>query len=553
MALLSVSARKRRKKKKKHHVAKKHPVPKKHPAPKKHKSAPPPQPAPKPAPPHAPTPAPGTGGSGTGTAGKSAALVATSRERLFLNRFGTGFTQDALKQLRAAGTTEAWLEQQMNPTTVTEAAKVATIDGWFSYLRAPVTTKAGANGDGSMPAWKYGHNLGNWTILRRIYSRRSVLETMTDFWSTNLHIPVGHDRAWLYRADYDATIRQHAFGTFEEILLALSLHPAMRVYLDNWSSVKNKPNENQGRELLELHTVGRAAGYSEAMVKDSAKILSGYTVDWGKTYEARYDQTRHTTGAVSVLGFDNPNAAADGQAVTEAYLKYLAHHPSTASNLCRKLATYFVSDAPSDGLVASLAQVYLANGTDMKAVLRALAAHPEFLLSQGQKVRTPVADMVATARVLNIDVQPPGTDGAYADNANWSNGGPALFSWPRPDGPPVVGRMWSSASRVFASYDVHLNHAGGWWPKGATYRSAASWLPASSVRFDDYVEHLSRTWLGKSADSRIQKAATQAVNGPEAWAHVTADTEVTAKHSLGSWLFPRLVIALLDTPDHMTS
>ena len=180
---------------------------------------------------------------------------------------------------------------------------------------------------------------------------------MTDFWSTNLHIPVGHDRAWIYRADYDATIRQQAFGTFEDLLVALSLHPAMRLYLDNWSSVKNKPNENQGRELLELHTVGRAAGYTEAMVKDSAKILSGYTVDWGKTYVAKYDTNRHTTGAVTVLGFSDPNAGADGQSLTVAYLKYLAHHPSTASNLCRKLATYFVSDSPSDGLVAALAQV----------------------------------------------------------------------------------------------------------------------------------------------------------------------------------------------------
>ena len=327
----------------------------------------------------------------------------------------------------------------------------------------------------------------------------------------------------------------------------------MRVYLDNWSSVKNKPNENQGRELLELHTVGRGAGYTEAMVKDSAKILSGYTVDWGKTYAEKYDATRHTTGAVNVLGFSDANAAADGQAVTVAYLKYLANHPSTASNLCRKLATYFVSDSPSDGLVASLAQVYLDSGTDMKAVLRALAGHPEFLTSPGQKSRTPVADMVATARVLDIDVQPPGASNAYAYNANWANGGPALFSWPRPDGPPVVGQMWSSASRVFASFDMHLNHAGGYWPKGATYRSAPSWLPATSVRFDDYVEHLSRTWLGKPADARLQKAATTAVTGPEKWAVVTASTTVTKDHNLADWLFPRLVIALLDTPDHMTT
>jgi len=131
------------------------------------------------------------------------------------------------------------------------------------------------------------------------------------------------------------------------LLIACSLHPAMRFYLDNWKSVKNKPNENQGRELLELHTVGRGAGYTEAMVKDSAKLLSGYTADWGTTFAVTYDPNKHTTGAVQVLDFTHPNASADGQAATLAYLKYLANHPATAKNLARKIATYFVRDDPS--------------------------------------------------------------------------------------------------------------------------------------------------------------------------------------------------------------
>ena len=92
----------------------------------------------------------------------------------------------------------------------------------------------------------------------------------------------------------------------------------MRVYLDNWKSVRNKPNENQGRELLELHTVGRNAGYTEAMVKASAVLLSGYTVDWGKTFDAKYDANAHTIGAVQVLDFSHANASADGQAATAA-------------------------------------------------------------------------------------------------------------------------------------------------------------------------------------------------------------------------------------------
>lgn len=536
--------RKRRKKRRRHPVRTKHtPQPKPKPKPK-----PAPSPAPKPTP-TTPAPEPTTPKPWT-----SSAATATSRERLHLNRFGTGFTQPALAQLRAAGSPEGWLAAQLAPETVPESPKVAAIDEWFADLRRTAAEKAATNSGTGKKAWQYGNDLGNWSILRRIYSERSVLETMTDLWSTLLHIPVGHDRAWVYRFDYDATIRQHALGTFEDLLVACSLHPAMRVYLDNWKSVRNKPNENQGRELLELHTVGRSAGYTEDMVKASAVILSGYTVDWGKTYDAKYDPNAHTTGPVQVLGFSHANATPDGQAVTVEYLRYLAHHPATARRIATKIATQFVSDDPSAGLVDALAEVYTRTGTDIRAVLTALSNHPEFLTSSGLKVRTPVADLVATTRVLDVDVLAPVSGSSWANAANYIHGADRVFSWPRPDGPPLTGRPWSSASRLFASYGMHQNLAGGWWPtEAATYRTAASWLPTTSLRFDAYVDHLCRTWLGRAADARLLEAATKAVTGPESWAVVTAATTVTGKHSLASWLFPRLVSVLLDTPDHMTT
>ena len=120
--------------------------------------------------------------------------------------------------------------------------------------------------------------------------------------------------------------------------------------------MRNAPNENQGRELLELHTVGRSAGYTEQMVKDSAKLLSGYTVDAWKTWAPSYDSRRHTTGPVQVLGFGAANAAADGSALTVDYLRYLAHHPATATRIATKLCRHFVADQPSDALVAAVAR-----------------------------------------------------------------------------------------------------------------------------------------------------------------------------------------------------
>jgi uncharacterized protein (DUF1800 family) len=472
--------------------------------------------------------------------------VATSRERLYLNRFGTGFTQADLARLRATGSPEAWLAAQLEPSSIAESSKIGEVDSWFSPLvTSTPAQKYSTDRAKTKAGWTYGDDLGNWSILRRIYSHRSVLETMTDFWSSLLHVPIGHENAWVYRFDYDATIRANALGTFEDLLTACALHPAMRVYLDNAKSVKGKPNENQGRELLELHTVGRGAGYTESMVRSSAVILSGYTVDWGNTFNAKYDAAAHTTGAVEVLGFKHANTSADGQAVTLAYLRYLAHHPSTARRIATKLATYFVSDSPSDGLVNTLAEVYTSSGTDISAVLKTLSLHPEFLTSEGSKVRTPVADLVATARVLGVDVLAPTASTSWAAAANYIHGADRLFSWPRPDGPPLVGSAWASPSRMFSSYRMHRNQAGGWYPNQANYRLGAAWLPTPSLRLSAYVDHLSRAWFGRAANDRQQQAAAQAVG-------YAGTTMISSKHAVGSWQFPWLAYALLDSPDHMT-
>ena len=149
-------------------------------------------------------------------------------------------------------------------------------------------------------------------------------------------------------------------------------------------------------------------------------------------------------------------------------------------------------------------------------MLTALSNHPEFLTSEGLKVRTPVADLVATSASARRRRAGPVSGDSWANAANYIHGGDRLFSWPRPDGPPITGALWSAASRVFNSYGMHQNLARRLVAQGsATYRTRAAWLPAPSLRFDAYVDHLCRTWLGRTADARLLQAATQAVTGPE--------------------------------------
>nr|BFE69595.1 hypothetical protein GCM10020092_028960 [Actinoplanes digitatis] len=127
--------------------------------------------------------------------------------------------------------------------------------------------------------WDTMLQLGFATTARAVWSERQLFEVMVDFWSNHLNVTNPSADVWDNRHDYDRTvIRQHTFGRFADMLKAAARHPAMLTYLDNRFSTRTAPNENYGRELLELHTVG--LGYKESDVRNAARLLTGLTVDW---------------------------------------------------------------------------------------------------------------------------------------------------------------------------------------------------------------------------------------------------------------------------------
>jgi len=154
--------------------------------------------------------------------------------------------------------------------------------------------------------------------FRRTVSRRQVHEVMTEFWQDHLDVSVHSDGAFTHRFSFDQVVREHALGTFADLLHATTTHPAMGIYLNNAVSTRTHPNENLGRELLELHTVGRG-GYSEEDVKGYARILTGWRVDMWRTWDAWYSLADHWTGPVRVLGFTDanvPRSETEGRALT---------------------------------------------------------------------------------------------------------------------------------------------------------------------------------------------------------------------------------------------
>lgn len=468
-----------------------------------------------------------------------------------LTRFTSGYTPQLHDDVVRAGGIDKWFTAQLKPDQVPDPYRKR-LRTWFPDLTA--TTPRGrwnSQITEKKSGWAFMMDLVNHGLLLRVHSTRQVQETMADFWLSHLYIPVHDDTAWPWRIEYEATVRRLSLGKFEDLLIAATLHPAMRLYLGNYSSTASAPNENHGRELLELHTVGRKAKYSERAVKHSAQILSGYTVDAWRTWKPRYAPERHATGRVQVLKFSRPNRRRDGRKVTRAYLRYLAHHPKTARTIARALVVRFVSENPDPQLVTHVARAYRRSGTDIRTTLRALVTHPKFHTTSTPKVRNPYENLVATMRALDMRVSAPTSQARAANNLAWAAGSLGMYpgSWPRPDGPPDSNAAWSSPSTMLAAFNLHYSLAGNWYsPHGTALREGADWLPHpdATLRFDSWVQHLARTMTGKAASQKVVDAACAAVD-------LSPGAIVSAQHAVVSqtWLRARALAVVLDSPLHM--
>lgn len=481
--------------------------------------------------------------------GTRAHLLSTQGRHL-VGRFSYGVTPALARQVRRQGGPHAWFEQQLSPDSVPDPGTADFLSWWSGLSRGPAEL-ADRQDRGIEGGWEVMNDYARWLLLRRMHSRRQLLEVMTEFWENHFNVPADGDAAFTYRKRYGDVVRAGALGRFADLLQAAITHPAMLIYLDNAVSTAAHPNENLGRELLELHTVGRGQ-YTEDDVKASARILTGYRVDVWDSWVASYEPADHWTGPVQVMDFSDPNGDADGRPVVRRYLDRLAHHPATAQRLARKLAVKFVRDDPSQALVDRLAAVYLLHDTEIRPVLRALVASPEFAASVGAKVRDPGEDLVATYRALRVTVaRPPETDAGEqyaATTMLWQAAslGCTPCSWPRPDGQPVDNESWSSPARLLASMGVHYAMSGTWWPKvGITYRPLAAWVPWFPIRFDVLVDHLAQDLLHRRADARLLQACCLAVD-------VRPGERITRDHALVRWNLPRLLTTFLDSPAFLT-
>jgi len=398
-----------------------------------------------------------------------------------LRRCTYGPTPESLAEIRSIGV-QAWFNRQLSPSTIVDTQCDGVI-ARYPKLRYSISEVHAAADAGTFQrfSWELMFQLGQTALVRAAWSKRQLFEVMVDFWANHLNITNPFDGGWDNRHAFDRdVIRRHTFGTFREMLRASAVHPAMVTYLDQKSSTKSHPNENYARELMELHTVGVNAGYTETHVLAAARLLTGMTVQWD-TGQYKYDSAKHAVGPVSILGFSSANSSTYGEPVAFAFIDYLARHPATARRIATKLAVRFVSDTPPAALIDRLARVYTANDTAILPVLRTLFGSAEFAASAGAKLRRPMEDLVATIRILGLqpDVvtseNPTGTWGIQGFYWMVGGTGNSPMGWTLPDGYPDAAHAWASPASVLARWNAHSSLAAHWWPTEISLPGTAPW------------------------------------------------------------------------------
>jgi len=281
-------------------------------------------------------------------------------------------------------------------------------------------------------------------MTRAVYSERQLQQVMDDFWLNHFNVFAGKGEVKWYLTSYERDVIQpHALGKFKDLVNATAKSPAMLFYLDNYLSADPKAaqrlaahramrqmprggrrpsapanpqkskkqerglNENYGRELMELHTLGVDGGYTQKDVTEVARCFTGWSIEKPREIAVfKFDEKLHDPDVKVVLGKKiHSGGMKDGEQVIEL----LSKNPNTAKFISTKLARRFVSDNPPPALVARMAKTFHKSDGDIREVMRTMIYSPEFWSRQAYraKVKTPYELVASSVRALGTDVDTP--------------------------------------------------------------------------------------------------------------------------------------------------
>ena len=432
--------------------------------------------------------------------------------RFALNRLGYGPRPADVRRVLAMGL-EDWVEEQLSPLPDPD---LDTRLRGFTTLGYPISQVLAAfNADRG-----FGQILDEFLaakLVRSAHASNQLQEVLVDFWFNHFNVFIGDGfvrySAMAYERD---AIRPHVLGRFRDLIGAVAAHPAMLFFLDNYLNRADSTergrmvagiNENYGRELLELHTVGVDAGYTQDDVREAARVFTGWGIDnVNNAGNFVFRPAFHDRAAKHVFGLDV--AAGGGKEEGDRLLDHLCAHPATARFVSWRLAQRFVADDPPARVVDRMAATFQSSRGDLRAVLRTMVGTAEFWAEAfgPGKVKTPLELVVSAIRAVEGQVT-----SARGVAAQLSNMGMGLYASVPPTGYSNRGSEWLNPSSHLARMNFALDLAANAMPGVAVdSRSVVSRLggnpddprsAASTLNVDLFARNLSRETL--DAASRV--------------------------------------------------
>ena len=430
-----------------------------------------------------------------------------------LNRLGYGPRPGDLERVKSVGL-ETWIERQLHPEKIAEPALQArlaqlpgasrnartllaefpqpdaaakrlgiSVDEYRKQMEAETHPAQGARPKPTKLPQEALNQLQQAKALRAIYSDRQLQEQLTDFWFNHFNVFANKDLdLWLLAPYENDVIRPRVLGRFRDLLGATAKSPAMLFYLDNYLSadpqaaqrLKTHPekfrgrqnaelppvgkrglNENYGRELMELHTLGVDGGYTQQDVIEVARCFTGWTIRNARINpEFAFDDRVHDPQPKRVLG---KKIHAGGIKDGEQALDLLARDAHTARHISLELALHFVSDTPPNPLVDRMASAFGKSGGDLRETMRAMIYSPEFWsrAAYRAKIKTPFELVISATRALGADVD------TAQPLVNWvTRIGEPLYQCLPPTGYSDKASAWVNAGALLNRLNFALALAG---------------------------------------------------------------------------------------------
>ncbi len=290
--------------------------------------------------------------------------------------------------------------------------------------------------------------LRRWWLRRMAESPRPLQEKLTLFWHD--HFAVQYRE--LYRTymllQQNQLFRTYGCDNYAALLHGIVQDPAMIRYLDNHANVKGRGNENLGRELQELFSIGeefsanhKPDGYTEKDVREASRALTGYTYDsW--TGQFRFFNAKHDKANKTVLG-------RTGNFSGDEVVDIILQHPSTAKYISKKLFVFFVYESPEPETVDRLAHLLRTCGYDLRPMLRNLFLSETFYSDKaiGSHIKSPAELVVGAIRDLNVkNVNYAAIDSAVVQMGQTLFEPPNVAGWDE-------NKAWINAERILTRYN----------------------------------------------------------------------------------------------------